>query len=98
MAPAERDCAQSAAGQFGERMVRHGFAAIQKERNAVATKNASQRFVRAIERAHEHCDFAKPAAAANEAKNFTRDEDCFSVEVRALDYANWIGRSGAVRR
>ena len=43
--PVERDGAERAAGEFGERVMRDGFAAVEKKRNSVAAKRARERLV-----------------------------------------------------
>ena len=82
---------QRAAREFGERVMRNGFAAIEKKRNFVTRKDALQRLVIFLEIANEHGGIAKTilgfigARRADEFQNFTRGEDGFGVGVGAGD-------------
>ena len=51
--PAERGGAQGEAGQFGERVVRDGFAAVEEEGNLVAAKSAFERAMIGVETADD---------------------------------------------
>ena len=67
--PVKCNRAQRAAGQFRQRVVRHGFPPVQKKRNAVPVKRARQRLVIAVETAHEHSGIG----------NLVRPEDLYFV-------------------
>src|ERR1017187_8149187 len=43
--PVKGDGAERAAGEFGERVVRDGFTAVQEKRDAITAERARQRFV-----------------------------------------------------
>ena len=86
--PVKRDGAERAPRQLGERVMRHGLAAVEKERNAVTMKRACQRFVIGVEIADEHGTLAETPAVAGEFQNFPRGEGGFGLSIGAGDHAN----------
>src|ERR1017187_7719523 len=52
--PVKSDGVKRAAGEFGQRVVRNGFAPVQEKRDAITTKRARQRLVITVEVPHEH--------------------------------------------
>ena len=79
--PVERDRAERAAGQFRQGVMRHEFPPVEKERNSVAAKRALQRFMIAVETAHEHGGIAKTPALADEAQNLARGKNSLGLGI-----------------
>ena len=90
--PVERDGAERAAGQFGQRVMRDGFAAVEKEGNSVATKNPRQRLVITVEIAHEHGAIAETSARPDEFQNFARGKRRLGFGIGAGDDTDGGGR------
>ncbi len=67
--PVKRDGAERAAGQFGQRVMRDGFAPVEEERNFVAAENPRQRLVIIVEIAHQHGAVAETVSGADEVQN-----------------------------
>ena len=81
--PVEGGDAQGAARQFGQRVMRDGFAAVEKERDVVAGEDALQNFVIAFERAEDHGGVAETSAVADEAQDLARGERGLGIGVGA---------------
>ena len=96
--PVERDRAERAAGQFSQRVMRHEFPPVEKERNPVTAKHAFQRFVITVEAAHEHGGIAEAVAGAvvmDEFQNLARGENGLGLGIGAGGKADGL-RSGAL--
>src|SRR5690606_9562582 len=89
--PAECGQTQRAAGQFRERVMRGGFAAVDEKWNFVTRKNPAQRIVITLEPPKQNSRFAKTSAAANEPQNFMRGQGRFRFGIRTNRRANRIG-------
>ena len=88
--PVERDRAKRAAGQFRQRVMRHKFAPVEKKWNSVAPKRARQRFVIAVETAHEHGGIAEAVAVADEAQNLARGKNGLGLGIGTSGDTNGI--------
>ena len=94
--PANGNGAQRAAGQFGERVMRDGFAPVEKKWNAVAPENPRQRLVIIVKAANEHGAVAETFAARGRISKFRarrkrprlRDWDRRPVKLRSAECAD----------
>jgi hypothetical protein len=80
--------------------MRHEFPTVEKEWYAVSAKCAFQRFVIAIETAHEYGGIAEAVAGAvvmDEFQNFARGENGLCLGIGAGGKADGIRRSAGLR-
>ena len=63
--------------------MRDGFAAVEKERNFVAAKNACERLVIIFKIADKNRAIAETVAVADEFQNLARGENGFGFGIRA---------------
>ena len=70
--PVKSDGAERAAGEFGQRVMRDGFAPVQEKRDAITSKLACQRFVIIVKIPHEHGAVAEPRAGLDKLQDFAR--------------------------
>ncbi len=80
-----------AAGQFGERVMRDGFAAIQEKRDFVTAENARERLVITVQLPDQHGAIAKTVLllfVADKFQDFARGKHGLGFRIRAGDYAN----------
>ena len=80
--PIEGDGAEGAAGEFRQRVVGNGFAAIQEKRDAVTAKHTRQRFVITVEAPHLHRAVAKSRAGADKSQDFARGKRGLGFRIR----------------
>ena len=83
MPPIKRDGSQRAAGEFGQRVVRDGFAAVEEEWNFVAAKNPRVRLVIIFQIADEDGAIAESVAGAGEFQNLARGENGLGLGIGA---------------
>ena len=97
MPPVACNGAQRAAGEFGQRVVRDGFAAVEEERDFIAAENPRQRFVVIVEVADENGAIAESVADADEFQNLARGERGFGFGIGAGGEADGIHRRVGLR-
>ena len=96
--PAERDRAHRVAGQFGERVVRDGFATVEEERDFVACENATQDVLIRLKLPQQHRHVAKASARSDVPENFARGESDFTLRRGRAQDTNGIRSSRIVRQ
>src|SRR5205807_490275 len=81
--PFPRDGAQGAAGQFGQRMVRDRFPAIEKKRNFVAGEYSLKSMIVRVEAPDQDAHLAITSTAPDMPQNFARGKRYFAFRLGA---------------
>ncbi|HEU5397239.1 MAG TPA: hypothetical protein VFV81_08725, partial [Verrucomicrobiae bacterium] len=81
--PVEGNQADSAAGQFGERVMGDGFAAVEEEGNTVSAEGSRERFMVRLEVAHQKRAIAPTVSGPDKAQDLARGKNCFGIRIGA---------------